>query len=81
MATSTSSISESPISVYAVDNNIYINTPKIATIEVYDLLGKLIMNHQSAQGLNKLQLNVSNGIYIVKVQNNGSMLTKKVVIN
>ncbi|MFA4917516.1 MAG: T9SS type A sorting domain-containing protein, partial [Syntrophales bacterium] len=80
MAVSITTISESSASVYAANNIIYVNTPKTAIIEVYDMLGNLIMNQQSAQGLNKLQLNVA-GIYIVKVQTGTQITTHKVMIS
>jgi hypothetical protein len=79
--TSVPSLSENAASVYAVNNNIYINTPKTATIEVYDLLGNLIKNQQSSLGLNKLQLNVETGIYIVKVQTDTQLTIQKVMLS
>ena len=81
MVASIPTISESSASIYAANNNIYVNTPKTAAIEVYDVPGKLIMNQQSAQGLNKLQLDVETGIYIVKVQTGTQITTKKVMIS
>jgi hypothetical protein len=81
MVTSIKSISESSVSIYSVNNNIYVNTPKTATIEIYDMIGNLIMNQKSIQGLNKLQLDVEAGIYIVKVQTITQLTTQKVMIN
>jgi hypothetical protein len=71
------------ILIYAVNNTVYVNTQEKGNgiIEIYDILGKKIMSQQSVEGLNKLQPNVSGGIYMVKVQTSGNMLTKKVVIN
>ena len=81
MVTSVPSVTESAVSVYADNSNIYVNTPKTATIKVYDVLGNLIMNQQSAQGLNKLQMNVETGIYIVNVQTGTETTTQKVMIS
>jgi hypothetical protein len=71
------------ILIYAVNNTVYVNTPETGKviIEIYDMQGKKIMSQQSVEGLNKLQPNVSGGIYIVKVQTSGNVLTKKVIIN
>ena len=81
LTTSIPTIVETAVSVYAVDKTIYVNTPKISSIEVYDVLGKLIMNQQSAQGLNKLQLDVETGVYVVKVLTGTQVTTQKVMIN
>jgi hypothetical protein len=80
MITSVPSFTETQASVYASDNIIYVFTPKIATIEVYDMLGNLIMNQKSILGLNKLLLNIS-GIYMVKVQTETQITTKKIMIS
>jgi len=81
LITSIPTITESAISAYAVNNNLYVNTPKTATIKVYDVLGNLIMNQQSAQGLNILQMNVETGIYFVNIQTGTQVTTQKVMIS
>jgi hypothetical protein len=81
MLTSIPAVAESDAFVYSSENTIYVNTPKTATIKVYDILGNLIMNQQSIQGLNKLQLNVITGVYIVNVQTGTKVTTQKVIIS
>jgi hypothetical protein len=70
------------ILIYAVNNTVYVNTPETGKgiIEIYDMLGKKIMSQQSVQGLNKLQPNVSGGIYIVKVQSSDRVVNQKVYL-
>jgi hypothetical protein len=81
MITSVPTHTESAVSAYAVNNTIFVSTPKTAIVKVYDVLGNLIMNQQSAQGLNKLQMNVETGIYIVNIQTATETTTKKVMIS
>jgi hypothetical protein len=81
LTTSLPTLTESAVSAYAVNNTIYVNTPKTATIKVYDVLGNLITNQQSAQGLNKIQMNVETGIYIVNIQTGTETTTQKVMIS
>jgi hypothetical protein len=81
LTTSVPTLTESAVSAYAVNNNLYVNTPKAASIKVYDVLGNLIMNQQSVQGLNKMQLNVETGIYIVNIQTGTQVSTQKIMIS
>jgi hypothetical protein len=70
------------ILIYAVNNTVYVNTQEKGNgiIEIYDMLGKKIMSQQSVEGLNKLQPNVSGGIYIVKVQSSDRVVNQKVYL-
>jgi len=72
----------SAIAIYSYDNSVYVNSPieTKGSVEVYDMLGKLIMNSSLVQGLNKVQLSLVNGIYIVKVQTKDELITHKVII-
>jgi hypothetical protein len=81
MTTAIPTVSETSTSVFAANNVVYVTTPKVASIEVYDLLGNLVTSLQSVQGLNKLQLNAETGIYIVKVQTGTQVTTQKVMIS
>ena len=69
------------ISAYSYENTVYVNTPEANyIIELYDLLGNIIESKQSVKGLNKLPVNVSKGIYIVKVQNGSNVVLEKIMI-
>lgn len=68
--------------VYSYENSVYVNTPDaVSNVEMYDMLGNLIVSKQTTKGLNRIQANVSKGVYIVKVQNGNDVLTKKILIN
>ncbi|HNW99190.1 MAG TPA: T9SS type A sorting domain-containing protein [Bacteroidales bacterium] len=66
---------------YAYDNTLFVNTPSAnSTIELYDVLGNLISEQKSISGLNKIKINNSKGIYIIKVLNGKDVFTQKVFI-
>jgi len=66
---------------YSFDNTIYVNTPSDnCSIELYDMLGNLIINKLSVKGLNILQTGVSKGVYIVKIINGSKVSTEKIMI-
>jgi len=55
------------------------NNSEVMSIAVYDILGKQVIN----QTINNNRLNVSelnSGIYIIKISQNNSSVTKKLVI-
>jgi hypothetical protein len=71
----------SAVNAYTYENVVYVYTPDAAcSIEIYDMLGNLILNKLSEKGLNILQTNASKGVYIVKVQNGTNATTEKVII-
>jgi len=74
--------SKTPVSIYANGNTIYVNSPEQGKgqIEIFDITGQKILSRPSVQGLNKIQVNVNTGIYIVKVQNGTGLATGKVMI-
>jgi hypothetical protein len=82
VTTNVSESADSQLSVYSHENAVYVNSPidTKGTVEVYDMLGKLIMNSSLVKGLNKVQLSLVNGIYIVKVQTRDELITHKVII-
>jgi hypothetical protein len=56
------------------------------TFEVYNLVGELVesKSYNGAKGLNRLQFDgseLANGAYIYKMTNNGSVITKRMVIS
>jgi hypothetical protein len=67
---------------YSFDNTVYVNTPSDnCSIELYDMLGNLIINKLSVKGLNILQTGVSKGVYIVKIINGSDVSTEKIMIH
>ena len=81
MLTSISAFSENDAFAYAVNSTVYVNTSKTSTVRIFDVLGNLILDQQTFQGLNKLQLNVGTGIYIVSIQTGTNITTQKIVIS
>jgi hypothetical protein len=78
--TGISSASETNVFVYTFENNIYINSPENGIVEVYNTLGEKIAQQQISTGLNKIQFNTTQGIYIVKIISGSDIITKKVFI-
>ena len=72
--------SDNSILVYALNSTLYVNMLQNGIIELYDMLGRKIMSQTSVQGLNRLQPDVSKGIYIVKVQSNDKVINRKVYL-
>ncbi|NTW33470.1 MAG: T9SS type A sorting domain-containing protein [Bacteroidetes bacterium] len=81
-ATGISDITSDAITVYTSNNKVYANNPVSGkgTIEVYDIVGKLIVSKEATQGMNVISLNVNNGIYLIKVTNGNQAISKKVFI-
>jgi hypothetical protein len=76
--------SNNSISIYSFDKTICINYQHSipATMHVYDLLGKEILQSNVASNqLNKFNIDSDKGYYIVKVISNGELKTQKVFIN
>ena len=72
----------SQVFVYTFENNVYINNPQgTGSSEVYDMLGKKIGSQSLNQGVNKLNVNLNKGMYIVKTVIKGKVALQKVVIN
>lgn len=80
LLTDISTSDENHVYVYADENNVYVNTAEKCTMEIYNVLGEKIMSQQLENGLNKIQLNVVKGIYVVKVQNSTIAVNKKIYI-
>ncbi|MBI3521409.1 MAG: T9SS type A sorting domain-containing protein [Bacteroidetes bacterium] len=71
-----------PVIFYSVSNSIYIQNDKNienVKIEVFNLSGELIYSNQLSS--NKIDLNVSNGLYIVKLSKDNQYSIKKIIIN
>jgi hypothetical protein len=76
------------VSMYNTEGNILIIIGlqnKAAVVEVYDVLGKKIINKifTGTSSVNEISLGeiVSSGVYIVKLNTEGSSVTKKIIIN
>jgi len=70
---------KSPITVYAHENTIYVNTPEKGIIEVYDIVGKLIAQQQATEGMNVVVV-TSRGVYLVRVANAHETKIQKVTL-
>lgn len=49
-----------------------------STYEIYDIMGKLVQN--GILNSEKLDLNLKSGLYLIKLENNGSQLIKKLIV-
>jgi hypothetical protein len=78
--TGISSVSENMVSVYAFENSVYVNNLNNGMVEIYNTVGEKITQQQTVNGLNKIQLNLSKGIYIVKVLTGADVVTEKIFI-
>ncbi len=77
-------IKNSDVVVYSNSNNVYIKIfdNNDYNVEIYNLSGvKLFEKHLNNQGINKMEMNLANGVYIVKVHNGDNTKVTKVFIN
>jgi len=77
-------VDASGISIYAESKNIFINTGDLTNLstEIYNISGQLVHTEKLAKsGVNKIQLNLPSGIYMVKTTGNTSSKTEKVFIS
>lgn len=69
-------------SIYSYYRDIYINSLKEnCTVEIYDVLGKLILKEYAGCGSSTFYIGSGKGIYIVKVLNESNVITRKVLID
>jgi len=74
-------INSDAITIYTSDNTVYINNPVVnGSIEVYDVLGKLIVSKQTEKGLNTLTLDLNTGVYMIKAISGNQIISKRVFI-
>lgn len=70
------------INVYSISNSLIVENPnniENINIDVFNLSGQLI--HSSIIQDNKIDLNVSNGLYVVKLSKGNQCSIKKIIIN
>jgi M6 family metalloprotease-like protein len=65
------------INIYSVDGEIYINSINDDVIDIYNILGEKIISKEIVKGLNKIELNVITGIYIIQT----TTFSKKIFLN
>ena len=54
----------------------------LKTIELYDIQGRIVMNKKSDTTMETLNVeNVSNGVYILSIENGAAKTTQKIIIN
>lgn len=59
---------------------IYFNNKDFESVAIYDLGGRLISETQIISGENKLQLNLAQGVYVLKFSNNNNTISRKLII-
>ena len=61
--------------------NLTIKNPDLqtGTIQVFDSLGRLVLNKTMTNSKMSLDLPAASGMYLVKIQNNGTIITKKLI--
>lgn len=75
---------DADIKIYTVDKNIVINAPESSKLDitVYNLTGQLMLSSKSNGGQITLPAgNLSKGVYLVSVVNNGKVVNRKIVIS
>lgn len=77
--TNTENLLSETTTIYGNDNIIYINTQFDGTIEVYDLLGKLVVSKKVNSGLSNLSLNTK-GVYVVRFISTQEIKSTKVTL-
>lgn len=78
-------ISASPISVYpnpSLNGIFYLDIKENAVLSIYDLVGKAIRNNEKVKaGTNTIDLHeLSTGTYFIKIENENSIVTKKISV-
>ncbi|WP_405604450.1 endonuclease [Polaribacter sp. Asnod1-A03] len=65
-----------------VANKLYFNTTEDVSVNIYNLIGKLIQSSEISSTNNNLDVsNLSSGIYLVKISNGNQFITKKIMKN
>lgn len=76
--------SENSVTIYSYSKSVYLNlgSENGGTLKVYDTFGKEVYSSDNCnEGLNRYDLNLAKGCYIIKYVNNGRMETQKVFID
>lgn len=61
-------------------NNFYISTRENASVQIYDVLGKQVINTRVSQNANVVNVSsLKSGIYLVKISNGTRSVTKKLI--
>jgi len=72
---------EQEISVWVYDNRLFFRNQEPGNISVYDLQGRLLNNYQvNSSGLQSVPINLSSGIYLVRMHEKSSMKSVKIII-
>ncbi|MCG1036974.1 endonuclease [Polaribacter sargassicola] len=63
-------------------NNVYFSVTEDATINVYNVLGKLVKTTEVTKSKNNIDIsNLSKGIYLIKINSGKQFITKKLIKN
>ncbi len=68
------------VRIYTYQNSVFIQNADNGTIEVYNVLGKLVTKENINNDFGSITVNAVTGYYFVKVVTNGNVYTKKVYI-
>jgi len=74
---------ENDINIFSYDNNIFINSEyENANVKIYNLKGQLLLEKQLSNiGLNTINVNFPQSVYLVKVITKDKTLCKKIVLS
>ena len=83
ITTNLSSSENTPAIIYAIKDAIYVNnsSENNGYMELFDMNGRKLFNQKAIKGLNKIQINVSEGIYLVYFKNDNQVVTQKIMIH
>ena len=73
-------INESEIFAFFNGNNLVINNEGEATLQIIDMVGRVLSNEQINGSYNN-SLNLSAGVYVLRLSNGNTMKTQKIVID
>jgi endonuclease I/chitodextrinase len=63
-------------------NNVYFSVTEDATINIYNILGKLIQSTEVTKSKNNIDIsNLSKGVYLLKINSGKQFITKKLIKN
>jgi len=68
------------LNIYAYQNSVFVQNVHSGSVEIYNILGKLIKQQKMTSDFNNIEVNTSPGYYFVKVITNGQVYSEKVYI-
>jgi len=75
-------IAERPVFAYVNGDNLYVNHQQDAVVQLLDLSGRLLYQQQlSGEGVHRFAPALPSGVYLVRLMNDNSTLTQKILLH